>query len=61
MEVVDVIDDLQMAWQDASQHGRGPSFQGFWQNSVVRVSTGPHRDVPSLKEIAYSMIIWHVC
>jgi hypothetical protein len=61
MVVVDVIDDLQMAWQDASQHGGGPSLQSFWQNSVVCVRTGPHCDVPSLKEIAYSVIMWHVC
>jgi hypothetical protein len=54
MKMVDMVDNLQMAWQDAIQHGCGPSLQCFWQNCVVRVSTGPHCDVPSLKESAYS-------
>lgn len=30
MEVVDVINDLQVAWQDAMQHGCGPSLKCFW-------------------------------
>jgi len=58
-----------MAWQDAVQHGCGPPFQCFWQNSVICICTGSHCDVPSLKDIACCIIkkatvvlygnVWH--
>ena len=48
--MVDEVDDLHVPGQDLLKHVRVPSFQGLGENGVVRVSTAPSRDVPSLSK-----------
>ena len=48
--VVDEIDDLQMSWQDVSNHIGGPSLKSLRQDGVVGVGTATVGDVPSLKK-----------
>src|SRR5215472_10748563 len=48
MVVVDLIDDLQMARQDALEQWDGPAFEGLWQQGVIGVGAGGDGDFPGL-------------
>ena len=48
--MIDEVDDLHVPGQDFLEHVSVPTFQGLGENRVVRVSTAPSRDVPSLSK-----------
>ena len=51
--VIDEVDDLHVPGQDFLEHVSVPTFQGLRENRVVRVSTAPSRDVPSLSKTSH--------
>ena len=48
--VIDEVNDLHVPGQDFLKHISVPTFQSLWENRVVRVSTAPRCDVPSLSK-----------
>jgi hypothetical protein len=46
--VVDLVDDLQMAWKQLFDHGYGPCFKRLGQDRVVRVGEDTLRQQPCL-------------
>lgn len=50
LEVAEVnfINDLEMTGKDRFQHANWPSFEGFWQNSVVGVRASADSNIPCL-------------
>lgn len=49
VEVVDLIDDLQVARQQLLKQTDGPALQGLRQDGVVGVGTGLTRHLPGLE------------
>lgn len=45
---VDLIDDLQVSWQQILEEVDGPALQSFRQDCVVCVGTGTNHNVPGL-------------
>ena len=54
--VVDEIDDLQMSWQDVSDHVSGPPLKSLRQDGVVGVGTATVGDVPSLEKNNFGIL-----
>lgn len=46
--MVDLVDDLHVAWQHVLHEGDRPALEGLGENSVVGVGAGLHCEVPGL-------------